>query len=114
MSPASPPSMTYKNAAAGLPLGGGKAVIIADPATQKTPDLLRAFGRAIESLKGQYFTAEDMGVSPEDMSVIGEETAYVAGLPAGEFASGDPHRSPHVASSTPFAPHMPPATAVRI
>jgi len=82
--------MTYKNAAAGLPLGGGKAVIIADPATQKTPDLLRAFGRAIESLKGQYFTAEDMGVSPEDMSVIGEETAYVAGLPAGEFASGDP------------------------
>jgi leucine dehydrogenase len=82
--------MTYKNAAAGLPLGGGKAVIIADPATQKTPELLRAFGRAIERLDGRYITAEDMGMTPEDMAVIGTETRHVAGLPEGEFASGDP------------------------
>ncbi len=82
--------MTYKNAAAGLPLGGGKAVILADPATQKTPALLRAFGRAMQTLQGRYFTAEDMGVSPRDMAVIREETEYVAGLADGAFASGDP------------------------
>ncbi|KUP92260.1 Glu/Leu/Phe/Val family dehydrogenase [Tritonibacter horizontis] len=82
--------MTYKNAAAGLPLGGGKAVILADPATQKTPALLRAFGRALETLNGRYYTAEDMGVTPEDMAQIATETAYVAGLPTGTFASGDP------------------------
>ncbi len=82
--------MTYKNAAAGLPLGGGKAVILGDPATQKTPELLRAFGRAIESLKGRYVTAEDMGMSPADMATLGEVTTSVAGLPEGAFASGDP------------------------
>ncbi|MEX0305052.1 MAG: Glu/Leu/Phe/Val dehydrogenase [Leisingera sp.] len=82
--------MTYKNAAAGLPLGGGKAVIIGDPGTEKTPALLRAFGRAIQSLEGRYITAEDMGMSPADMAVLAEETAWVAGLADGEFASGDP------------------------
>ncbi|KIC20887.1 Glu/Leu/Phe/Val family dehydrogenase [Leisingera sp. ANG-Vp] len=82
--------MTYKNAAAGLPLGGGKAVIIGDPATQKTPELLRAFARAIQSLDGRYITAEDMGMSPADMGVMAEETAFVAGLADGDFASGDP------------------------
>ena len=82
--------MTYKNAAAGLPLGGGKAVIIGDPDTLKTPDLLRAFGRAIDTMKGRYWTAEDMGMSPSDMVEISKETQYVAGLPGGEFASGDP------------------------
>ncbi|MGR3758887.1 Glu/Leu/Phe/Val family dehydrogenase [Roseobacteraceae bacterium NS-SX3] len=82
--------MTYKNAAAGLMLGGGKAVIIGDPATQKTPELLRAFARAIDGLKGRYITAEDMGMSPADMAVIAEETPFVAGLADGEFASGDP------------------------
>ncbi|OIQ44761.1 MAG: amino acid dehydrogenase [Roseobacter sp. MedPE-SW] len=82
--------MTYKNAAAGLALGGGKAVIVGDPATQKTPELLRAFARAIHSLEGRYFTAEDMGMSPADMAILAEETPYVAGLADGEFASGDP------------------------
>ncbi|GHE05024.1 amino acid dehydrogenase [Defluviimonas sp. 20V17] len=81
--------MTYKNAAAGLPLGGGKAVILGDPAT-KTPQMLEAFGRAIDTLEGRYWTAEDMGMSPADMAHVAAGTAYVAGLPDGEFASGDP------------------------
>lgn len=82
--------MTYKCAAAGLPLGGGKAVILGDPRTGKTPALLRAFGRAVESLEGRYTTAEDMGLTPDDMAVIRTETARVAGLASGAHASGDP------------------------
>lgn len=82
--------MTYKNAAAGLPLGGGKAVIMGDPATLKSPELLRAFGQAIDTLIGRYWTAEDMGMSPADMVEISRATAYVAGLPGGAYASGDP------------------------
>lgn len=82
--------MSYKNAAAGLPLGGGKAVIMGDPRRDKTPELLRAMGRAVEALKGRYWTAEDMGMSPEDMAEIDRETDFVAGLSSGEHASGDP------------------------
>lgn len=82
--------MSYKNAAAGLPLGGGKAVIIGDPARDKTPALLRAMGRAIALLEGRYWTAEDMGMSPEDMAEIARETRFVAGLNRGSHASGDP------------------------
>ncbi|WP_323783515.1 Leu/Phe/Val dehydrogenase [Leisingera sp.] len=82
--------MTYKNAAAGLALGGGKAVIIGDPARDKSPDLLRAFARAIEGLDGRYITAEDMGMSPADMAILAEETRFAAGLADGAFASGDP------------------------
>ena len=82
--------MTYKNAAAGLPLGGGKAVIMGNPATAKTPELLRAMGRAVEALQGRYWTAEDMGMSPEDMSELARETRFVAGLDTGDHASGDP------------------------
>lgn len=82
--------MSYKNAAAGLPLGGGKAVIIGDPHKDKTSALLRAFGRAIEALEGRYWTAEDMGMSPSDMAVLAQETRFVAGLDSGDFASGDP------------------------
>ncbi|MEZ5777992.1 MAG: Glu/Leu/Phe/Val dehydrogenase dimerization domain-containing protein [Paracoccaceae bacterium] len=82
--------MTFKNAAAGLPLGGGKAVIMGDPAKAKTPALLRAMGRAVESLKGRYWTAEDMGMTTADMAVISQETRFVAGLAGGDFASGDP------------------------
>lgn len=82
--------MSFKNAAADLPLGGGKAVIIGDPATGKTPALLRALGRAIDSLQGRYWTAEDMGMSPADMAEIARETRYVAGLDQGVHASGDP------------------------
>ncbi len=82
--------MTFKNAAAGLPLGGGKAVIMGDPARDKTPELLRAMGRAVDTLSGRYWTAEDMGMTTADMAVLAGETAYVAGLAGGEFASGDP------------------------
>ncbi len=82
--------MTFKNAAAGLPLGGGKAVIMGDPARDKSPALLAAFGRVVEALGGRYRTAEDMGMTPADMGLIGAETRYVAGLADGPFASGDP------------------------
>lgn len=82
--------MTYKNAAAELPLGGGKSVIIGDPKTQKTPELMRAFGAFIDHLAGDYYTAEDVGVSPQDMANVAETTRFVAGLDGGEFASGDP------------------------
>jgi len=82
--------MSYKNAAAGLPLGGGKAVIMGDPARDKTPALLRAMGRAIDALQGRYWTAEDMGMAPDDMAEIARETRFVAGLDHGQHASGDP------------------------
>ena len=74
--------MTFKNAAAGLPLGGGKAVILGDPSRQKTPALLAAMGRAVESLQGRYWTAEDMGMTPADMALLARETRFVAGLAA--------------------------------
>lgn len=79
--------MTYKNRSANLPLGGGKAVIIG---TKKTPEMMRAFGKFVDSLDGTYYTAEDVGISPSDMEIVSEETCYVAGLESGEFASGDP------------------------
>lgn len=82
--------MTYKNAAAGLPLGGGKAVILGDPRTDKTDARLQAMGRAVAELNGRYWTAEDMGMSPVDMQVLAGETDFVAGLADGPFASGDP------------------------
>lgn len=81
--------MTYKNAAAGLPLGGGKAVIIGD-ASAKTSAQLLTFARAINTLEGDYWTAEDMGMSPSDMALLATETKFVAGLPDGPHASGDP------------------------
>ncbi len=82
--------MSYKNAAADLPLGGGKSVIIGDAKSLKTADLMRSFGRFVEHLGGQYYTAEDVGITPVDMAYAAEHTAYVAGLEDGEFASGDP------------------------
>ncbi len=82
--------MTFKNAAAGLPLGGGKAVIMGNPTTDKTPEMLHAMGRAIEMLEGRYWTAEDMGMSPSDMAELARETRFVAGLDTGRHASGDP------------------------
>lgn len=72
--------MTYKNALAGLPLGGGKAVIIGDPFKVKTPDLMQAMGRAVESLKGEYITAEDSGTGEADMEFIANETKHVVGM----------------------------------
>ncbi len=82
--------MTYKSAIAGLPLGGGKAVILGDARTTKSPALLRAFGRCVNRLGGAYYTAEDVGTNVEDMRQIALETDYVAGLTDGAHASGDP------------------------
>jgi leucine dehydrogenase len=83
--------MSYKNAMAGLPMGGGKAVILADKARTKTPELLAAFGDAVEALGGRYVTAEDVGISEADMVAVSQRTAYVSGLPVGEGqAGGDP------------------------
>lgn len=82
--------MSYKNAMADLPLGGGKAVIWGNSRTDKTPELFRAFGEAVESLQGQYWTAEDVGLSPADLAAAAEVTKYAAGLEKGEAASGDP------------------------
>lgn len=81
--------MSYKNAMAGLPMGGGKAVILADEARTKTPELLNAFGDAVEGLGGRYVTAEDVGISEADMVAVAKRTAHVSGLPAsGEGAAG--------------------------
>lgn len=82
--------MSYKNAMAGIPLGGGKAVIWGDPKSAKSPELFRAFGRAVDSLQGKYYTAEDVGVDVSDMATVRQETRYVAGLDEGAAASGDP------------------------
>jgi leucine dehydrogenase len=82
--------MSYKNAMSDLPLGGGKAVIWGNSKTDKTPDLFRALGRAIATLDGKYWSAEDVGVSVHDMAFAAEETKYVSGLSTGKAASGDP------------------------
>lgn len=83
--------MTYKNAVAGLKFGGGKSVILASDQAPKSPELFRAFGRAVESLGGKYITAEDVGCSVEDMRFVKEQTDYVSGLPrSGDDAGGDP------------------------
>ena len=79
--------MTYKAAVAGLNLGGGKSVIIGDPKTPRREMIFRAHGRFVESLKGRYITAEDVGTSVDDMDFVHMETEYVAGIAAG---SGDP------------------------
>jgi len=86
--------MSYKNAMAGLPLGGGKSVILADENRTKTPEMLHAFGKAVESLGGRYVTAEDVGINVADMIEIARSTRSVAGLPnsAGDVG-GDP--GPH-------------------
>ncbi len=79
--------MTYKSAAAGLNLGGGKAVIIGDCKKIKSEELWRAYGRFVQSLGGRYITAEDVGTNVSDMAIVAEETDYVFGLPG---KSGDP------------------------
>ena len=84
--------MSFKNAMAGLELGGGKGVVLAPEAGATISEAqLRAFGRAVESLGGRYVTAEDVGMSEARMKVIAEETRYVSGLPvASGAAGGDP------------------------
>lgn len=83
-------SMTLKSAAAGLDLGGGKAVIIGDPATAKTPKLLAAFAHVLDLLGGQYYTAEDVGTSTADMDALRSLTPYALGVSTGRGGSGDP------------------------
>lgn len=82
--------MTYKNAAAGLNLGGGKTVIIGDSRTQKNEELFRAFGRYVQSLNGRYITAEDVGTTVQDMDWVHLETDFVTGVSSSNGASGDP------------------------
>ena len=86
--------MSYKNAMAGLPLGGGKSVLLADEERTKSPDMLHAFGKAVDHLGGRYVTAEDVGINVADMIEVARSTKYVAGLPnsAGDVG-GDP--GPH-------------------
>ena len=87
--------MTYKASAAGLNLGGGKAVIIGDPKTHKSEGLFRAFGHFVNSLNGKYITAEDVGTTVQDMEHIYMETPWVTGIPKDFGGSGDP--SPYTA-----------------
>ncbi|MDP2048952.1 MAG: Glu/Leu/Phe/Val dehydrogenase [Cypionkella sp.] len=82
--------MSYKNAVADLEMGGGKSVIIGDSRTQKSPELFRAFGRAVDTLSGLYYAAEDVGVSVADIAEARKVTPYVLGLNDGPEASGDP------------------------
>lgn len=88
--------MTYKAAVSGLALGGGKAVIIGDSKTDKTEALLRAHGRFVDTLGGRYITAEDVGITVEDIEYVYQETRYVTGIKSTPQGSGDP--SPVTAS----------------
>ncbi|HWC39794.1 MAG TPA: Glu/Leu/Phe/Val dehydrogenase dimerization domain-containing protein [Acidimicrobiales bacterium] len=83
-------AMTYKAAVAGLDLGGGKAVILGDPARTKTEALLRAYARYVERLGGSYLTAEDVGTTQADMDLMRQETSYVTGTSRSLGGSGDP------------------------
>ena len=86
--------MSYKNAMAGLPLGGGKSVLLADENRTKSPDMLHAFGKAVDNLGGRYVTAEDVGINVADMIEVARSTKFVAGLPnSGGDVGGDP--GPH-------------------
>ncbi len=82
--------MSYKNAMASIPHGGGKAVIWGNSKTGKSKALFRAFGRAVESLQGRYWTAEDVGIDTADIEIAAQETRFAAGLTTGDAASGDP------------------------
>ena len=82
-------AMTYKAAVAGLDVGGGKAVIIGDPATDKSEALLRGYGRTVASLGGRYVTACDVGTYPGDMAIVGREARWVTGMDPEHGGSGD-------------------------
>ncbi len=82
--------MTYKSALAGLPLGGGKSVIIADPAKDKSRQLLLAMGDFIDSMGGQYITAEDSGTGVDDITIVGERTRFISGVNPEDRFGGDP------------------------
>ncbi|MGH8187453.1 MAG: Leu/Phe/Val dehydrogenase, partial [Steroidobacteraceae bacterium] len=93
--------MSYKNAMAALPFGGGKAVVLVDPEQKKSPQLLQALGRFVESLHGRYITAEDVGATVADMEIVATQTSYVSGLPRTAVdADGNP------APKTAFGVHV--------
>lgn len=87
--------MTYKNALAKIPFGGGKSVIFGDPGKDKTPDLMRAFGEAVETFDGKYNTAEDSGIGEEDLKYVRETTSHVGGIHDKDHPGGNP--SPYTA-----------------
>ncbi|HSJ11903.1 MAG TPA: amino acid dehydrogenase [Gillisia sp.] len=82
--------MTYKSAITGLNLGGGKAVLIGDAKTQKTPELMRKFGEFVHSLSGKYITAEDVGMETSDMDIVREVTPFVTGISESKGGAGNP------------------------
>ncbi|MGB1268568.1 MAG: Glu/Leu/Phe/Val family dehydrogenase [Flavobacteriaceae bacterium] len=82
--------MTFKSAVAGLNLGGGKAVIIGDAKTQKTPELMQRFGAFVHSLSGKYITAEDIGMETSDMDLVRDVTPYVTGISESRGGAGNP------------------------
>ncbi len=82
--------MTFKAAITGLNLGGGKAVIIGDAKTQKTPELMKRFGEFVHSLSGKYITAEDVGMETSDMDLVREVTPYVTGISESKGGAGNP------------------------
>ena len=82
--------MTFKAAITGLNIGGGKAVIIGDAKTQKTPELMRKFGEFVHSLSGRYITAEDVGMETADMDIVRDVTPYVTGISESRGGSGNP------------------------
>ncbi|MGB6269915.1 MAG: Glu/Leu/Phe/Val dehydrogenase [Olleya sp.] len=82
--------MTFKSAITGLNLGGGKAVIIGDAKTQKTPELMKRFGEFVHSLSGKYITAEDVGMETADMDLVREVTPYVTGISEDKGGAGNP------------------------
>lgn len=87
--------MTYKNALAGIPFGGGKSVVFADPHTEKTPEMMQAFGRAIEALDGFYIGAQDSGCTEDDVREMKKETRWAGGIPDEQGRGGNP--APHTA-----------------
>ncbi len=97
--------MTYKSALANLDLGGGKAVIIGNPRTQKSPALMQAMGRFVDSLGGRYITAEDSGTGVDDMKIIAGETKHVTGVVDKETVTGD-RRSGDPSPATAYGVYM--------
>ena len=86
-------AMSYKAAMAGLPLGGGKSVIIGNPERIKSPELLWAFGSHIEALKGRYIGGKDMGINTQDLQYMSDQSSYILGRPVARGGVGDPSRS---------------------
>jgi len=82
--------MTYKNSLAGLPLGGGKTVVVGDPRTDKTPAKFVALGGFIDRLNGSYLAAEDVGTTTDDAELVATRTKHITGLPVARGGSGDP------------------------